>query len=765
MQVEITKPQLGLPSFLRLSSYKVDLSAVIVLTKKGLSSFFYNPASYIVAFVFLLTLFLLFYSSFFSQGQASLVQMFDVLPWLLIFLLPALTMGLFSIEKRDGTLEYLLTKPISIFTLLLAKYLTVVSFASLMIVLTFPLAIAVSFYGDLDWGVVLGQYIATLLMVGAFASIGMTVSLITENQIASFLLSILINFILLILGTDLIAGGLPTTLAPVIENLSLISHYGDLARGVVDLRNVLYFAAVIAIGFYLSRYILYRMKYPPKHAKLSGSTTKLVIFLLVSLLLANSGRYINLRVDLTERGLYTISEATSTIVGGVEDPVNIKVYASSALPAQFQPTLREMRNLLDEYDRLSANLAVTYTYISDDGDVNQALAEEAGIQQVQFNVVGNSELQLKNGYLGMSVNVGEQTEVIPFVDSTEDLEFQLTSYIYQLTNAERSHVAFLTTGTTGSRFSGYTKLTKALETQFEVGDFAFGADTELTTTEVSALIIVGGNGELTDTQRGEIVDYVKAGGTVLLLDNSVIVNATTQPPVANLNENSLRDLFAEFGVTVANNLVYDLASSESVSFDTGLFRTQVAYPYWSLTIPADTGFTVTNNVQQILTPWTSSIAIADDLPENTSVRSILTTTEFAGEQTGTFNIDIEHEPQQAELQMYDVMAHLTVNNDNVTGQAFIVGNSAMFSDDFIDYKQNLGFAMRLVEELTQDQSLSEIKIKDRSAPTLVFESEADQNMLRFSVPTAVVMAVLGIGLFSANRRRRKQRLKYVKSKL
>ena len=731
------------------------------LLKKEFRSNFYNPGTYISATVFGFAAYFLFFGSFFTIGQASLAPLFDLLPWLLLLLVPALAMGSFATERRDGTLEYLTTKPISELELVIAKYLSVVGFAFFVVITTLPLPLLISFYADLDWGVVAGQYIAAGMLIGALSAVGLLVSALVENQVASFLATIVTSFFLLIIGSEVITSGIPLALAPILEQLSLLSHYSNTARGVIDLRDVLFFGLYIFILLYITRYALLSIKYPRGEKRLTRARLQILALTVVVALVGLWGNSIPGRLDLTEKGLYTISAATYDIIGNLPQEVAIDVYASQELPAQFQPTLRELRNLVDEYDRIGgATLQVNYRLIAADDEELTQEAINAGIRQVQFNVVNDSEVQFKSGFLGLKVIVDQQEEIIDFVDATDDLEYRLTSFINQLTNTDKSVVAFLQAGETASRIGEYSEYVAELESQFEVIDFNFATGVTLQENNVSVLVIPGNTAEVTEEQIQILKDYYLQGGNILLLDSKVTASANQGIPVAEDNQFSLGDLFADQGVVVSSGILYDLASSESVSTSTGLFNTVLPYPFWTLAQPA-TDSVVVRDVDQILVPWSAALEVKDKSTDFV-VDSILQTSEFAGiqEQEEAYDISLQYVFPQDNLKTEIVGAQIKPATGNNAGSAIVIAAPQAFTNNFITYKQNAGFGMRLVETLAQDSALSEIRIKNRSAENLVLPSQSDENIIRWGVPVLSVGGLLTIAAVAFYARNRKMNRKY-----
>lgn len=229
------------------------MSKIGAVWAKEFRSFWYSPVAYIVITVFLVITTYLFFIGFFLQGNADITPFFSLLPWAFLFLMPALTMRQWAEEKKTGTIEALLTLPLREWDAVLGKFLAVSSLLGVILLLTIPLTVSVSRMSQngLDWGVVPSIYLGTLLLGMAYLAIGGWVSSFTENQIVAFILGMALIFVLIIIGLPLItffAG----PLAPFFEYLGLAGHYESIGRGVIDSRDLIYYASVIFFFLYLT---------------------------------------------------------------------------------------------------------------------------------------------------------------------------------------------------------------------------------------------------------------------------------------------------------------------------------------------------------------------------------------------------------------------------------------------------------------------------------------------------------------------------------
>ncbi len=234
------------------------MKQIWIIAKREFRTFFDSLAAYILLVVFLgLSGFFtwLFGSDIFFIGQATLQPFFSVAYWTLFFFIPALTMKMLAEEKRSGTLELLLTKPITDWQVVFGKFLAVMMLIGVALLLTLPYYITVSLLGPIDHGAVWSGYFGMLLMSAAFTSIGLFASSITNNQIVAFLLALFIGVFFIVIF-DVLAGSFTGSLAYLFNYLSLSTHYESISRGVIDSKDLIYFLSIVTIGLVLADSIL-----------------------------------------------------------------------------------------------------------------------------------------------------------------------------------------------------------------------------------------------------------------------------------------------------------------------------------------------------------------------------------------------------------------------------------------------------------------------------------------------------------------------------
>ena len=224
------------------------MKQAVHIFKKEFRTYFVSPIAYIVISIFLLVTGWFFFTTFFLYNQANLRNFFSLLPIIFSFVVPAVTMRLFSEELNVGSYEILLTMPVTFLDVVVGKFLSAVAFIAVMIAPTLSYPITVSFLGELDWGPVAGGYLGAVLLGASFSAIGLFASSLTRNQIIAFIISMAICFSLVLVDKMLFF--LPQTLLGILSYLGADAHFQNISKGVIDSRDALYFLSVCFAGLY-----------------------------------------------------------------------------------------------------------------------------------------------------------------------------------------------------------------------------------------------------------------------------------------------------------------------------------------------------------------------------------------------------------------------------------------------------------------------------------------------------------------------------------
>ncbi len=232
-----------------------------IVAKRELAAYFATPVAYVFIVIFLVLSGALTFTlgGFFARGQADLMPFFGFIPWLFLFLVPALTMRLWAEERRQGTIELLLTLPMPQWQAVLGKYLAAWAFCGIALALTFPIWITVNVLGEPDNGVIVSGYVGCFLVAGAYLSVGAALSALTKNQVIAFVLAVAICFIFAAAGspviTEFLTKRLPV-LAEVARGLSVADRFGGFTRGVIALRDLVFFGSFIGFWLFVNAVVL-----------------------------------------------------------------------------------------------------------------------------------------------------------------------------------------------------------------------------------------------------------------------------------------------------------------------------------------------------------------------------------------------------------------------------------------------------------------------------------------------------------------------------
>lgn len=229
---------------------------ILILTRKELQSFFNSAIAYICIASFLMINNWLFFQDFFVVDQAGMRGFFSLIPWIFLFLMPAITMRMWAEERKSGSFEILVTLPVRSYELVMGKFLSCLLFMILIMVLTVTVPLTIWEVGSPDPGPIIGGYLGIIFLGSSFLAIGLWVSSLAINQIVAFILGVSFSFILLIIGEDLVISRVPEGLIPLFQILGLGRHFQSISRGVVDTRDIIYYLSVIGFFLYLNTRVI-----------------------------------------------------------------------------------------------------------------------------------------------------------------------------------------------------------------------------------------------------------------------------------------------------------------------------------------------------------------------------------------------------------------------------------------------------------------------------------------------------------------------------
>lgn len=421
---------------------------ILNVARKEFRGFFASPAAYLFMAAFVtVCLFVFFWGeTFFARNIADLQPLFKWLPLLLIFLIAALTMRSWSEERRSGTLESLLTAPISLWHLVLGKYLAGMGLLVIALMLTLPLPFTVATLGPLDTGPVIGGYLATLFLGSAYLAIGLFTSSRTDNPIVALMFTTLICGIFWLIGSSLLTGLAGYTAGQSMELIGTGSRFESITRGVLDIRDIYYYLSLTGVFLVLNVYTLERLRWAgnppgPAHRRWKTATTLAV----VNLVFANVWLQPleGIRADLTRQNLYTLSETTDQELASLQEPLQIRGYFSEKTHPYLAPLVPQLRNLVEEYGVLGGqDVEVRFIDPTRDKEAEQQAASRYGIKPVPFQASSRYETSIVNSYFDLVIAYGDDHVKLGFRDLIEvksggqgDLQVALKNPEYLITRA------------------------------------------------------------------------------------------------------------------------------------------------------------------------------------------------------------------------------------------------------------------------------------------------------------------------------------------
>ncbi len=682
------------------------MRSLLTILNKDFKSYFDQPTGYILNIIFVIAISFMFFRTIETTNEASLRPMFSLLPWILSIYIPAATMRLFSEEQRDGTLEILFTQPVRGVIVILSKFFAGLLFVIIGILGTLIIPISLIFAGNLDFGALFAQYIGAIFLSSSLVSIGIFSSSLTKNQIVAFMIALSISILSIVIGLDFINITLPSALSILLQDLSPITHFSSITRGLIDLRDVLYFIS-IDIAFLSITYLNTRGKSlntnSMQYRNLRIGVGSLVILCLVFAWFGNS---IQGRVDLTEDKVYSLAPSTKNIFDNLDDYVTITLFESKDHPINTALTARDVNDFLSDLNARSKFVRVKHRY----PDTNEKDAEESGIvgiPPVQFNIQRQGEFQVKTGYLGMTIAYANNKEVIPFIESLDGLEYKIASLTFKMLNDTKKTISFINLPLSKNNQTGMGSFISLLSQQYNVN---IVSTDELQSIQKlpDVFIMAGGSYENISIESIQAIqNYINQGISFLILIDTV--NIDTNRMIAYQNEFSGSKYWENYGIIVKNNILFDLNSYETLPFSTQSGEVLLPYPYWLRTPPLDSKST--GKVNSILFPWTSSIELIKPLINNIIVEPLITTSQTASIQYDYQDLspgaNFEASRGNTGVQVIGVKIENQDTTNKIPTRAILIADSDWLLDGIASTNQsNYALGMNMVDWLAQEDKLA-----------------------------------------------------------
>ena len=714
------------------------LSGVPTIARRELAGFFDQATAYILIVAFLSLGIFLEFRSLYAANIATLRPFFDLLPWLFAILIPAATMRSLAEERRSGTLEWLLAHPFNEIETVLGKFVGNWIFALVALAGTLPMSIGVLLASEADPGIVTAQYVGASLLAAQFVAIGLWASSMTRNQITSFMLAIAVSLALVLIGLPVVQIGLTPMLGGAAARLSVIGHFENVARGVIDLRDILYFLSTAALFLVLAIALVSRERLSHGRGDYRRLRTGTIAIAALVVVLNLLGGYLRGRLDLTRGNLYTLADGTREVLGNLNDIVTFKLFVSDELPPEVQLTLRDVEDLLADFRRAGGGRLVVEKIDPEDNDDTRSEASGMGIPALDFNVLRDDEFEVRRGYFGLAMLYADQREIIPIIDRTDDLELRMASAVISMSSDARPRLRFAS-GFGAKQAFELPALQQELSERYSIGSVALDGDSvpRLDPDSINVLVVAGPTERLSRLALERLGEYVDGGGAALVLVEGTQIDP--QSPMSTPVTSGLDVLLEERGVSYDGGIVYDLASSQRVQMGRqGIFAVVRSYPLWPILFRG-ADHPVTRDLNNLSVGWASALVLTD------SVRAtpLWTTTAAGGVQAPGSPIapDMQTYADEADLAIEVVAAAVDLSipvegeeDDGLerTGRMVVVADMDFLDAQFVrSSRQNLLFAANSVDWLAQDETLISIRSKDRTPPPLALESDFAKNALKW----------------------------------
>ena len=518
----------------------VNTAVIGALARRDLRMYFSSPSGYvfITLFIFLSAAAAFWQDRFFLQNLANLDQLNGVFPYLLLFFIPALTMGVWSEEKKLGTDELLLTLPGTDLEVVLGKYLAVLGIYTASLVLSLSYVGVLFYLGAPDLGLMASNYLGYWFVGAALIAVGMLASLLTRNATVAFIAAGLLCALLVAAGPA--ASAVAPGLGRALDALGVFLHFDDFAKGIVSLSAIVYFVSVGAFFLYLNVLVLSRRHWPRSAGGYPMGLHHAVRGVAVAAALVSAGVLVtnrSIRVDATAEQLHSLSSETRRLLDELpaDRPVFIQAFVSPDVPEPFVQTRSNLISILEEIDVIAGpRVEVLIQDTEPFTDAAREARETFGIQPRPVRNVSTARSEVEDVFLGVAFTCGAEEQVIGFFDVGLPAEYELMRSIRVVAGTERKRVGVVATmanlfgGTNFQRnqFTPQWSVVTELRKQYDVveisPEMAIGQD-------VDALLVPLPSSLQTDEQ-GFVADYIRSGKPALILvDPLPAVNPTLSP--------------------------------------------------------------------------------------------------------------------------------------------------------------------------------------------------------------------------------------------
>ena len=474
------------------------------------------------------------------------------------------------------------------------------------------------------------------------------------------------------------------------------------------------------------------------------SKKSFVIFIVVAIALVSLGNLVSrnffFRLDLTENQIYSLSPSSKVILEKIDDFLTAKVYFSENLPGQYGNTRRYLQDILEEYAAYSDGNFRFEFYRPDDDEKLALEAQKSGIQPVQLQVLENDKFEVKRIYMGMALLYGDKREVLPVIQTTTGLEYEITTRIKKLVDDNRSVVGVANTGASAPAME---RVSARLREAYDVRSVFLSAGVP---NDIEMLLINGVVDSLSEDALGALRNYINSGGNLFLAQSKI--NGDLQAQRGTPIQSNIFDILEPFGVSLADNLVMDrICGTVTVSQQRGFlrFNSAVEYPFFPV-LQSFPDHEIVNSLEQVQMLFSSEI-VYDTADSTRLVKPLLVTSDHSGAAAGFINLNpIQNQAFQSLNEPGKVVGVYATSDslENVMSQLVLVSTSDFLLDGGGGQVPSNGiFVMNAVDVLIGDRDLVALRSREITTRPLQTVDDATRTTVKtFNIVLPVLLVIL-----------------------
>jgi gliding-associated putative ABC transporter substrate-binding component GldG len=478
------------------------------------------------------------------------------------------------------------------------------------------------------------------------------------------------------------------------------------------------------------------------------------------------------RLDLTKAGVYTLSDASKTLVRNLDDRVTVKAYFTEDLPSPYNNNRRQVLDILNEY-KAYAKGNLHFEFINPEGEKNEREAQQAGIPPVEVQVVKEDKFEVKRAFLGLVFLYEDKKEILPVVQNLGSLEYDISSAIKRLTMHAKKRIG-ITTGHQEPELSSMKQANQDVSSQYEIVPIDLSSATTTIPQDVAALLIIAPQKKFSDTAKYQIDQYIMHGGKVAFLLNKV--NASLQQRYTQPIDLGLEDMLENYGIRLNADLVRDAQCANiTVMQQQGQFQmqSQIPFPYLPNVANVNRSNPIVKDLQGLIFYFVSSLDTSLAVNKGLNAEVLVRSSKRSGRQTGFMMIDPLHRYTMDELSESNIPLAAVVSGSfksyfSTTGgenralapqvtkspetRIIVVGDGDFMKDEFAGSRGNLTFFINIIDYLADDAGLITIRSKNIAQPPLDQISDGTKKLLKYGDLLLPPILIIGYGLFRWRRR-------------